>query len=168
MVRPAPVSDFSFRLAARVHAHIAAKMGMMGSMGVMTRTSALTLNSPTEPDWRLWEVARVRNGPDRGTQRCWGVFRYCIQYAQTNNQSMPPLKTLLPSLLVLCCVLWRVDAAEPAPPPTPNGLPEANQAYLRENYTKFEYTIPMRDGVKLFTAVFVPKDNSKPYPILLT
>jgi hypothetical protein len=29
---------------------------------------------------------------------------------------------------------------------------------VRENYTKFEYRIPMRDGVKLFTSVYVPKD----------
>lgn len=35
-------------------------------------------------------------------------------------------------------------------------------------YTKFEYKIPMRDGVKLHTAVFVPKDDSQTYPILLT
>jgi putative CocE/NonD family hydrolase len=33
-------------------------------------------------------------------------------------------------------------------------------------YTKYEYRIPMRDGVKLFTAVYVPKDDSKPYPIM--
>jgi putative CocE/NonD family hydrolase len=42
------------------------------------------------------------------------------------------------------------------------------QAYLRENYTKYEYRIPMRDGVKLFVAVYAPKDNSQTYPILLT
>ncbi len=41
-------------------------------------------------------------------------------------------------------------------------------AYLREHYTKYEYRIPMRDGVKLFTAVYAPKDDSTPYPILLT
>ena len=34
-------------------------------------------------------------------------------------------------------------------------------------YTKYEYRIPMRDGVKLFTSVYVPKDDSKPYPILM-
>jgi putative CocE/NonD family hydrolase len=44
----------------------------------------------------------------------------------------------------------------------------ANQAYVKEHYTKYEYQIPMRDGVKLFTAVFVPKDASRKYPILLT
>ena len=35
-------------------------------------------------------------------------------------------------------------------------------------YTKYEYRIPMRDGVKLFTSVYVPKDDSKPYPFLMT
>ena len=39
---------------------------------------------------------------------------------------------------------------------------------MRENYTKYEYKIPMRDGVKLFVAVYAPKDNSTHYPILLT
>src|SRR5262249_51260745 len=34
-------------------------------------------------------------------------------------------------------------------------------------YTKYEYRIPMRDGVKLFTSVYVPKDDSKQYPILM-
>ena len=40
--------------------------------------------------------------------------------------------------------------------------------YARANYTKYEYRIPMRDGVKLFTSVYVPKDRSQAYPILLT
>jgi putative CocE/NonD family hydrolase len=35
-------------------------------------------------------------------------------------------------------------------------------------YTKYEYRIPMRDGKKLFTAVYVPKDQDQRYPILLT
>ncbi|WZO99990.1 CocE/NonD family hydrolase [Isosphaeraceae bacterium EP7] len=39
--------------------------------------------------------------------------------------------------------------------------------YVRAHYTKYEYKVPMRDGVKLFTAVYVPKDDSKTYPILL-
>ena len=40
-------------------------------------------------------------------------------------------------------------------------------AYIKANYTKFEYQIPMRDGMKLFTAVYVPKDESKKYPFLM-
>jgi putative CocE/NonD family hydrolase len=39
--------------------------------------------------------------------------------------------------------------------------------YIRANYTKFEHRIPMRDGVKLFTAVYVPNDTSQTYPFLL-
>ena len=38
---------------------------------------------------------------------------------------------------------------------------------LREHYTKYEYRIPMRDGVHLFTTVYLPKDGSKPYPFLV-
>src|SRR3954468_1271795 len=43
-----------------------------------------------------------------------------------------------------------------------------NQAYIREHYTKYEHMIPMRDGIRLFTAIYAPKDISDAYPILLT
>lgn len=39
--------------------------------------------------------------------------------------------------------------------------------YVHANYTKYEYRIPMRDGKKLFTSVYVPKDEAQKYPILL-
>jgi putative CocE/NonD family hydrolase len=41
---------------------------------------------------------------------------------------------------------------------------------VRGRYTKHEYGIAMRDGVKLFTSVYVPRDArpGRPYPILLT
>lgn len=45
---------------------------------------------------------------------------------------------------------------------------QSQQSYVRENYDKKEYMIEMRDGVKLFTAVYSPKDKSKAYPILIT
>jgi uncharacterized protein len=38
---------------------------------------------------------------------------------------------------------------------------------IRENYTKYEMMIPMRDGVKLFTDAYVPKDASRTYPVLM-
>jgi putative CocE/NonD family hydrolase len=38
---------------------------------------------------------------------------------------------------------------------------------VRARYTKYEYMIPMRDGVRLFTSVYVPKNQSERYPILL-
>jgi uncharacterized protein len=39
--------------------------------------------------------------------------------------------------------------------------------FVRSNYAKFEYNVPMRDGVQLFTSVYAPKDHSRQYPILL-
>lgn len=39
--------------------------------------------------------------------------------------------------------------------------------YTRAHYTKYDYRIPMRDGVKLFTTVYMPKDTSQAYPILI-
>jgi uncharacterized protein len=41
------------------------------------------------------------------------------------------------------------------------------EALVKARYTKQEVTIPMRDGVKLHTAIYVPKDTSKTYPILI-
>ncbi len=38
---------------------------------------------------------------------------------------------------------------------------------VKARYTKHEYQIVMRDGVKLFTSVYVPKDTSQKYPIIM-
>lgn len=38
---------------------------------------------------------------------------------------------------------------------------------MRTYYDKVEYQIPMRDGIKLFTVAYIPKDKSKTYPILM-
>lgn len=39
--------------------------------------------------------------------------------------------------------------------------------WVRDNYYKIERMIPMRDGNKLFTAFYIPKDSSQKHPILL-
>ncbi len=55
--------------------------------------------------------------------------------------------------------------------PTVATLPQAFATFLRETYTKFEYRIPMRDGLNLFAAVYIPKDvftDGKSYPIMMT
>lgn len=43
----------------------------------------------------------------------------------------------------------------------------AQANYVKENYTKTEVYIEMRDGVKLFTSIYAPNDQSKEYPILM-
>src|SRR5687767_13797244 len=42
------------------------------------------------------------------------------------------------------------------------------EAEVKANYTKLEQLIAMRDGVKLFTSIYMPKDRSGSYPIMLT
>ena len=43
----------------------------------------------------------------------------------------------------------------------------SDEEYARAHYDKFEYQIPMRDGIKLFAAVYIPKDKTRTYPILM-
>ena len=54
-------------------------------------------------------------------------------------------------------------------PPAQNQQDEAKRqlAFTRSHYTKYEYNIPMRDGVKLFTILYAPKDRAQSYPILM-
>ena len=46
---------------------------------------------------------------------------------------------------------------------------QSDANYAKENYTKKEVYITMRDGVKLFTAIYTPKDASaqKKYPMIM-
>ena len=42
----------------------------------------------------------------------------------------------------------------------------ADSLWVRENYYKVEKMLPMRDGINLFTAFYIPKDSSVKHPIL--
>ncbi|MDQ1088921.1 putative CocE/NonD family hydrolase [Siphonobacter sp. SORGH_AS 1065] len=44
----------------------------------------------------------------------------------------------------------------------------ADSTWFRNNYTKLEQYIPMRDGTKLFTSIYLPKDKTEKHPILMT
>lgn len=49
------------------------------------------------------------------------------------------------------------------------GCTHAQTEYsVKDHYTKKEVTITMRDGIKLHTTIYSPKDTSKKYPILLS
>lgn len=39
--------------------------------------------------------------------------------------------------------------------------------WVKANYTKREAYVPMRDGVRLYTAIYTPKDRKESPPILL-
>ncbi len=64
----------------------------------------------------------------------------------------------------------RLAAQQPPAARSPERNGETGAAAVRADYTKFEYLIPVRDGVKLFTSVYVPKDvfsDGRTYPIML-
>jgi uncharacterized protein len=75
---------------------------------------------------------------------------------------MPKIRCFLLTWLSLVAFQFARPQAPQVAPPTP---PED---YIRSHYTKYEFRIPMRDGKRLFTAVYVPKDAAAgPYPFLM-
>ena len=62
--------------------------------------------------------------------------------------------------LVAAALAWNLSAARPS-------AGQEGEFDFKGQYTKHEYQITMRDGVRLFTALYVPKDRSRDYPILL-
>lgn len=59
------------------------------------------------------------------------------------------------------CLMWIALIAIPRP------LGAQQSFDVKANYAKSEHMIAMRDGVKLFVAVYSPRDTSQRYPILL-
>ncbi len=51
---------------------------------------------------------------------------------------------------------------------TEDSSKEELATHIKASYTKYEYEIAMRDGKRLFTALYVPKDDSRAYAIMLT
>ena len=79
------------------------------------------------------------------------------------------LRSVLLSVLLLSISLATFVAAQaPTLSPEQQKKADALADWIKANYTKFEYRIPMRDGVHLFTSVYIPKDASpaNPYPIM--
>ena len=74
------------------------------------------------------------------------------------------LKSRFFPFVALAVLLLGIPAALCQQPATPAPTDE----YVRAHYTKYEFRIPMRDGKRLFTAAYVPKDAAAgPYPFLM-
>ncbi|MEK6337177.1 MAG: CocE/NonD family hydrolase [Acidobacteriota bacterium] len=76
---------------------------------------------------------------------------------------MKPNRFLNRSLAILVLLLAALSAFG-QPNQTQKELELAD--YIKDHYTKREVLIPMRDGVKLFTAIYEPKDTKHEYPIM--
>src|SRR6516165_5553430 len=95
---------------------------------------------------------------NRPSLRFRGIF---FNSQETHNLKMLKLlrcRWVVPG--ILCFSFAALCAQQPATQPADD--------YVRAHYTKYEYRIPMRDGKRLFTAVYAPKDAAGgPYPFMM-
>ncbi len=91
---------------------------------------------------------------------------------------MRPLDPRLAGLFALLFAACKLPTEEPPaheeprPHQAPRGAAGSDDAVeaarlIREQFTKHEFRIPMRDGVRLHTAVYVPKAPAAPRPLLM-
>jgi putative CocE/NonD family hydrolase len=62
----------------------------------------------------------------------------------------------------LCCLLLVTSILSNA-----QNTAVQDTSWIRNNYKKTEQYITMRDGIRLFTAIYTPTDSSQTYPILM-
>lgn len=76
------------------------------------------------------------------------IIHYTTQKSQFSNWRL---------LTIICLLLL----------PSAPVLAQSDSLWLVTHYTKKEVSIPTRDGIKLFTAIYEPVDKSTPHPILI-
>ena len=70
------------------------------------------------------------------------------------------------TLALLAC-LWCANGCTQLRRSTEASSTGGMAAYIRDNYTKQEHMVLMRDGVRLFTAVYSPKDTTRKWPMMM-
>src|SRR5215471_19336757 len=84
--------------------------------------------------------------------------------SQNLEMRMHEKRILLPLLAALLVFIFSLSSAAQPTQLTPQQRELAD--YIKQNYTKSEVMIPMRDGVKLFACIYEPKDKTQKYPIM--
>jgi putative CocE/NonD family hydrolase len=80
-----------------------------------------------------------------------------LHFRDAETLRMTPIRATLTRLALLFILA-----------PGPSWASAQGLEYVKAHYTKYEFRIPMRDGKRLFTSVYVPKDQSNRYPIMLS
>ncbi|MDQ6762364.1 MAG: CocE/NonD family hydrolase, partial [Bacteroidota bacterium] len=60
------------------------------------------------------------------------------------------------SLFAICFLLCAIAQGQ-----------NSNASFVKDNFTKMDTTIAMRDGIKLYTVIYIPKDGAEKYPFLM-
>lgn len=93
----------------------------------------------------------------------------CLRYLGRNSGYFPELSRSY-FTVILYCMKRLIALALPFFIPlwlaAQNNTP-IDQEFISTHYTKREVLIPMRDGVRLFTSIYTPKNIAGPVPILL-
>lgn len=84
-----------------------------------------------------------------------------MNFISTTRTLRKTLSGLVPGLLLAAVSLSAVAQQRPGAL-----VNKEDSIYVRQHYTKIERMVPMRDGVKLFTSIYLPKDSTKTYPIM--
>ena len=90
-----------------------------------------------------------------------GIFSYRLE-GMTFSGEFDPKAQLIKGEVEMLNEYYALEFGREEIPP-----PASSLLSIKAKYNKAEYYIPMRDGKKLFTSVYTPKDNSRTYPILL-
>jgi hypothetical protein len=69
--------------------------------------------------------------------------------------------------LLAAALLAAAQLVPGAPALAQGGGGQPDSLYSQQHYNKAEYMVPMRDGVKLYTIVYTPKDTSQAMPFML-
>lgn len=102
------------------------------------------------------------------TEAAIEILRFNIQIFPKSSRTMYSLATVLLQNSDLAGAKEYLQKALDINPDDQNSRRHLAGIYMVENYDKEEYKIPMRDGVKLHTDAYTPKDESTRYPILFT
>src|SRR5215475_13573649 len=86
----------------------------------------------------------------------WKLLGHCLRNMMKSKRSSAP--RLIAGVVALCLLSFAAqsDARQSSP------------IKVKDHYVKSEHRITMRDGVKLYTVVYSPKDASQKYPVLMT
>jgi putative CocE/NonD family hydrolase len=95
------------------------------------------------------------NGPDSLVK----LPNTCQTFERLYCYTQPNLNMKFSTVLFFCLVSFCTLSAQ--------SQYQLDSAFVRDNFTKREVMIPMRDGKQLFTSIYTPKDQAKTYPIIL-
>ncbi len=86
------------------------------------------------------------------------------------NAAEPVARSARLLMAIVCGVVFLTSgcAATARKPLSPEEVERREAKDVQRHYVKHEYMVPMRDGVRLFTAVYSPRSDSTKYPIMLT